>query len=137
MKKSKPHIVTLDAGIFPCRVLFTVAVKHEEILARLKKNKSMDWYDCVASEGEFYKLPYWAGKRVYTNTKTGQERIYFLFHIGRPFDFSDWDMVMLAHECLHLCQFMLKDILDRDKEHEAEAYLHSHLMTECLKILRG
>lgn len=137
MRKSKAHIVTLDAGIFPCKVLFSVAVTHEEILSKLKKNKSMDWHDCVANEVDYYKLPYWAGKRVYRHTKNNTERTYFLLHIGRPFDFSDWDMVMLAHECVHLCQFILKEILDRDREIEAEAYLHSHLMTQALKILRS
>ena len=52
----------------------------------------------------------------------------------------DWDpknpynIVTLAHEVLHLCQEYLPIFLDRDEEHEAEAYFHTHLMTKIIKL---
>jgi hypothetical protein len=51
----------------------------------------------------------------------------------------DWDpknpynIVTLAHEVLHLCQEYLPIFLDRDEEHEAEAYFHTHIMTSIIK----
>jgi len=59
-----------------------------------------------------------------------------LMLVSPDFDFSNTeDMITLAHECLHLCQRMLPIYLDRDQEHEAEAYFHSYLMRECVGII--
>jgi len=59
-----------------------------------------------------------------------------LMLISPDFDSSNTeDMITLAHECLHLCQRILPIYLDRDQEHEAEAYFHGYLMRECLKII--
>ncbi|MBL8000181.1 MAG: hypothetical protein JNL32_16280, partial [Candidatus Kapabacteria bacterium] len=38
------------------------------------------------------------------------------------------DWCALAHECVHICQFILSNMLDRDKEVECEAYFHTYLM---------
>ena len=59
-----------------------------------------------------------------------------LMMVSPDFDFSNTeDIIMLAHECLHLCQRILPIYLERDQEHEAEAYFHGYLMRECLKII--
>jgi hypothetical protein len=42
------------------------------------------------------------------------------------------NMITLAHELLHLCQEFLPMFLDRDVEHEAEAYFHTNLMTKII-----
>ena len=44
------------------------------------------------------------------------------------------DMRVLAHECLHVCQNLLPKHFVRDEEHEAEAYFHSHLMTQIYNL---
>lgn len=55
----------------------------------------------------------------------------------------DWDhknpynLVTLAHELLHVCQEYLPIFLNRDEEHEAEAYFHTHLMTKIIKRVEG
>lgn len=43
-------------------------------------------------------------------------------------------MATLAHELLHLCQEFLPTFLNRDIEHEAEAYFHTYLMTRIFKL---
>lgn len=53
-----------------------------------------------------------------------------------PFSFTDKEMVILAHEIVHLCQMYLADYLRRDREFEAEAYYHSHIMQQCLNLIR-
>jgi hypothetical protein len=61
-----------------------------------------------------------------------------LFYIIMPsWNNRDWDFIKLAHECLHACQFVLPLFLERDKEHECEAYLHTHLMSQILEIIRS
>lgn len=84
----------------------------------------------------FDSCGYLACKRIIKNVKTGETKTLFYIFIKGEFKFTDYEMVKLAHECLHICQFSLPDILDRDKENEAEAYLHSHLMHQILKLLR-
>ena len=133
MKRSDKIIETLNTGIFPARVCFCVGFTYKEIIAHLKKAKAEEgWIKAIEGDeshigsGQFHAM-----KRTY---KTAT---YFYVIIIRTFDFSDWDMIMLAHELLHICQFLLPDMLDRDREYESEAYLHSHLMTQALKYLRG
>lgn len=63
------------------------------------------------------------------------EYLYYLI-LAKPFTFTDEEIITLAHECLHLVQFRLKYTLDRDREYECEAYLHSYLMKQILKALR-
>lgn len=62
----------------------------------------------------------------------------FFFIIIPRFDFDDDDcFVKLAHEIVHICQFFLPDVLNRNTEIECEAYLHTHIMRQALKKLRG
>lgn len=61
----------------------------------------------------------------------------FYIYIGEEFKFTDYEYCKLAHEVLHICQFLLPDFLDRNREFESEAYLHTHLMEQCLKAIRG
>jgi hypothetical protein len=135
-KKVVQHMAGIDTGIFPCRILFCHGFSYDEIMGKLKKQKAPDWVAGLADDkalidgGRCFSL-----KREVEN-KQNQKVTLFYIIITRQFDFSDWDMCMLAHEVLHTCQFMLPDILDRDREFECEAYLHTHIMTQCLKILR-
>lgn len=43
-------------------------------------------------------------------------------------------VVTVAHEVLHLCQEFLPKYLDRDEEHEAEAYFHSYVMKRIIDL---
>jgi len=137
MKKSKRFIECLNTGIFPVHVSFSVGYTYEEIIAYYKKIKAHGYAlglnedKALIDGGTFFAL-----KRTVTIKTSGQESTYFYLILKRPFEFCDWDMIMLAHECLHLCQFILPEILDRNREYESEAYLHSHLMTQALKLLR-
>jgi hypothetical protein len=131
MKQSKIFLQFLDTGIFPCAVCFSVGLSHEEIMQHFKKVKAKDWSEVFKDEGELVKSTQYLSMKRILKGKT-----YFAIVITRRFNFSDWDMVMLAHEILHTCQFMLPELLDRNREYECEAYLHSHLMTQALKHLR-
>lgn len=137
-KKQKQIIRWLNAGIFPCHILFSVGFSYDEIIKHCKKVKANDWETGISLDKQLIDSGTCFGlKRTIENEKTGKHTLLFYIIITRQFDFSDWDMIMLAHEIVHICQFMLPDILNRDNETEAEAYLHSHIMTQCLKELRS
>ena len=65
------------------------------------------------------------------NVPNSKFRIIILKHDWDPK--NPYNIVTLAHEVLHLCQEYLPKFLDRDEEHEAEAYFHTHIMTSIIK----
>ena len=57
-----------------------------------------------------------------------------LLILKKTLDFKNPDAVItVAHEVLHLCQEFLPTFLDRDEEHEAEAYFHTHIMHKIIE----
>jgi hypothetical protein len=128
----------LNTGIFPANVLFSCGFNYDELIYHLKKKKTDGWIDCVADQKEFIEESnYCYIASTITDTKTKLSKLYYCIIIRETFKFTDYDYCRLAHEVVHICQQVLKDVLDRNKECEAEAYLHSHLMMQCLKSLRG
>lgn len=100
--------------------------------------KKREWLDFVEAFREsFDKLK--KGSENYTqgsyisDTKLDQHMILMKegFDIKNP-----ENMISLAHEVLHLCQAFLPTYLDRDEEHEAEAYLHSHIMRTIVNFFK-
>jgi hypothetical protein len=147
-KKKKNHFIDfLNMGCYPGCVCFCHGYSVDELYAILEKLYSTKKWELEmgipiylkALEGEgsvLKKGKYFALKRVLTHPKYGEKRCFFIL-IFDDFKFTDDEMCKLAHECLHICQFYLPDVLNRDQEIEAEAYLHTHLMSQCLKLLRG
>ncbi len=137
-RRVKKVIHFLDTGIFHAAILFSCGYSHQELLYTLNRKKLSNWAEPIIGNTAPPKgSKYCALKRELENTRTGEVKTFFYIILTEQFTFTDWDYVMLAHEVLHICQFMLKDILDRDREFECEAYLHSHIMQQCLKQLRS
>lgn len=140
MSKTKvvKGVYWFDTGIFPATVMFVFGFTYDELLIELKKKKAHTWSAALSEDKELMgKSNYLAMKRCLTNTKTGKSVDHYIIKIREPFKFTDFEYCKLAHEVLHVCQYLLPDILDRTKEHEAEAYLHTYLMKKCLTALRG
>lgn len=138
MKNKKPAKIIryLNTGIFPATILFSMGFNYDEIIKHTKKHG--EWGMALRDDKVLVDSGSWLGlKRVIENVKTGEERTHYYIILPKGFDFSDYDYIRLAHEVLHICQFMLPDILNRNKEIEAEAYLHSHIMSQCLKEIRA
>lgn len=129
----------LDTGIFPATIMFTLNYKFDEINKYLDKVKANDWKMGMSQDRKFFDGKNWCAlRRDIENAKTGQEMTLFYIHIPRMFNFKDdMDYCKLAHEVLHITQFMMKDFLNPDNEFECVAYTHTHIMQQCLKILRG
>lgn len=136
MSKNK-FISFLDTGIFTATVMFCVGYGYDEIITRLKKYKNDKWHITLRGDKDFWDSPnYAAMRRTADNIVTGESVTSFVIKIRDSFEFTDYEYCKLAHECLHICQYLLPDFLDRNQENEAEAYLHTHLMNQCLIELR-
>jgi len=138
-KKIVKLIEWLNTGIFPATVMFSMNFTYEELNKELKKKRADDWILGISgSENKELINGGWVAlRRDIENTKTNKTKTLFYISLNTQFDFSDYDYCRLAHEILHITQFMLKDFLDRDREFECEAYLHTHIMQQCLKSIRG
>lgn len=138
MKQKQYKIIHwLNTGIFPDDILFSIGFAYEELIKNLKKLKADGWATGIQNDKNLIEgSTFIAMKREYVNAK-GRTMTNFYIIIKNPFPFTDESYCFLAHEVLHICQFMLPDFLSRDREIECEAYLHTHLMTQCLKAIRG
>jgi hypothetical protein len=130
----------IKMGMFPGFIMFSVGNTYEEIIKRLDKLPSgAEWKLGLSEDAE--KLNGESGhihamKRGTVNTKTGEQKTYFYIIFLKQVPLNDLTFVQVAHEVLHICQFFLPDVLDRNKEYECEAYLHSFLMEHCIDKLR-
>lgn len=127
----------LNTGIFPAHICFNCGFTYDEIVKLLKKKKALEWVQPIEHDKELIDSgKNFALRRSMENVKTGKKVTFFYIILIDRFKFSDYEMCVLAHEILHICQFLLPDILNRDKETECEAYLHTYIMQDILKILR-
>lgn len=127
-------IESINMGIYPGYVLFSHGFNYDELMGELHKFEDPNWFLGVSEESDrelIEKGNYFALKRVVDG-----RRLYYII-LTDEFKFSDYEYAKLAHECLHICQFHLPDLLDRDQEFESEAYLHTHLMLQCLAAMRN
>lgn len=126
----------LNMGCFPHDVLFAFNMDYKEITQMLKEKESLDYLAGLKKDKQLIKDgKYFALSRP-VKSDTGE--IFELYYIIiKEFNFTDDDYCILAHEVLHITNFYLQKVLDRNKEFEAEAYFHSHLMRQCLNVLRG
>lgn len=127
----------LDTGIIWPAVLFTQGFSYTEIHKHFIRKKTPEhWLLALESQKEMIEGPNWCAMKS-TVTRGNEKKICFFLCIKGYFDFSDGDYCALAHEVTHLCQYILPDFCKRDNEIEFEAYMHTHLMTQCLKHIRG
>jgi len=126
----------LDHGILGGTTLFVLGKGYDETIDFLKPKKFSEWRFALADDKELLDNAEWAClSRSIENVKDGSiTKCFFIF--VKNFDFSDLHYCALAHEITHLMQFMCKDFFDRNKEIEFEAYLHTHIMKQCLAAIR-
>jgi hypothetical protein len=132
----------IEGGIWPFTVMFTLGYSYDELMKVLEDTGAVGWRRAIDSERDrntYERSGFLAMFREVTEKKEGEEEHpvqYFFIKIKDQFRFTDWEMCALAHEVVHICQFALPDLLDRDREIEAEAYTHTYIMEACLKKLR-
>ena len=130
MGKKKKSFTFIKNGIFHGYILFSCGYSYDEILAKLKKAEYNDWHDAF-DDAETKEL---LDKSKYCATSFYDKEVkYSIIFFRDKFSFNNFDYIALAHEIIHLIQFNLVEYLDRNKEHECEAYFHSYFMRECLE----
>lgn len=128
--KPKKFIKFLDFGSYPGNLLFIYNTDYKNIArwASALDNSKDNWLEAVVSCGEELNKPL-----ITISIDTDQK--YFIMKFGREFKFKAQDYIDLAHEVFHVVQFYTTDI-SQNREIEAEAYLHSHIMTQCINAIR-
>lgn len=129
-------ISTLNFGSFPGKLLFSAGYTFDEVCKELKKQKCHDWL------AAFNQCKYLTGSGIagfsskqYLEIK-GKEYEYCFVFLRDSFNFSDRHHAVLSHELIHICTHHLSSMFDIVKENEAFAYTHTHLLTQCYKVLR-
>jgi hypothetical protein len=119
-------------GSIDTRDLKKIKKHHEwvrEMVAEIndlrKDLEELDQYGVSSSNGMYT----WQDLKSYPNSKFRMIILKYGFDPTNPHN-----MGTLAHETLHLCQEFLPIFLDRNKEMEAEAYFHSHIMEKIYSL---
>jgi len=126
----------IDFALFPQSVMLANGYSYEELLAKFGK-RFPTWVKPLEEHKKLFDTCWGFVHRHQWTDKNGVKKCHYWLIIKDPFDFSDEAMCNLAHEVLHVVQFVLADKINRDDEVEFEAYFHTYLMTECLKALRA
>lgn len=117
--------------------MFTAGYSFKQICKELKKQKLPNWLECF-KQTEYLFEPTCAG---FASTRTlsidGREYTFNFICLRDDFDFSDQHHATLSHEVIHIVTNNLSDLLNIVKENEAFAYTHTHILTQCYKVLRG
>lgn len=137
-KNKQPRaIASINFGMYPGYCMFVYGYSWDELMIELKKRDDKEWILPISDDKEIMDgAEYQAMHRTVENTKTGEVKNYFYIMYKKKFLFRDMSYVILAHEVLHIIQFYTKPIFDRNVEIENEAYLHSHIMKQCLDAIR-
>lgn len=128
----------IDFGIYPGYCMFSNGYTYDDLIEELSGYKGQHDQWALALEDDRKLIENGNYLALHREVYKGTDKPVHYFYIitKDPFKFTDYEMTKLAHECLHICQFFLPDLLDRNREYESEAYFHTHIMSQCLKILR-
>lgn len=131
----------LDTGIYPGTILVAYNMKYDDIINELNIEGSDSSYWLLGIEEDQELIDNktssaLALSRTIVNDKLNETKKLYYIILKKPFEYTDEDYCVLAHEVLHICQFHLPDLLNRNNEFESEAYLHTYLMRNILKKIR-
>ena len=138
MKAKFVQLITVD--FLGLDILLCCGMRQKELEKHLEK-LGEDWSNWLLGiQGEdFGDSEAWGEQYSTTiyNDKDESRRLNYIF-LYNGFNFAkDYDYCALAHEVLHLLQFELPRFgIDMHKEIESSAYLHTHVMSECIEALR-
>lgn len=123
---------TIDMGIFQGTIFFSCGYSIKALKKSLKKTENHDWNKGLKKYNE-----YCSGVTIRSKFKyKGEKRTYYYVILPERWTGTDHEYVTLAHELIHVVQYKLTPLLNRDNEAECEAYTHTHLMTQVLNKLR-
>ncbi len=133
MAKYKHITFEMNFGTLPGSVLVCINNDWKDGLHRIKKyyskKKRLGWVKALSTIEDDVK--FWDERAAGTAHQETIEDVSYYFLFMKEFDARKPEQhKILAHECLHLCQFHLPNFFNVMTEHEFEAYTHSHLMQQ-------
>lgn len=138
-KKTHPKLIQpLNFGCYPGTCMFILGFTLEEAISRMKRQRADKvWIRALEStknEANLKGAKYWAHHVIFVRPNGDEINHFFIFM--SDWEDTNWYHATIAHEALHIIQYYLPGILDRNTEHEAEAYLHTHLMRQMLSHIQ-
>ena len=125
-KKSAVH--SLNHGIFFGTTVLLYNMTFGEIMLELNEG----WRLGLEEDKDLIET---GGNMLLKRVSTKQSYYYLIL---KEFNFTDHDMAVLAHELIHLCQFLLPEHnVELEKETECVAYFHTYMMNQVLTFLRS
>lgn len=135
----KKGVSFIDFGTFPGVLCFAWGLSYGKIVSRLKKmgEAGEEWALGISGDEQFIDSNSCLAlhRALQDDDAKDMEMFYIIF--TDKWEENVINIVKLAHEVLHILQFYLPGVLDRTKEHEAECYLHTHIMRKCLSVIYG
>jgi hypothetical protein len=141
MAKKKKDLKILEwipMGCFPGYLMFNYRFKYKELMQELDNIEATEYIRAFSEDQHHIDNVWCVMSREMENTVTGEKVTYIMLNIPDEFDFEEpYSYCKLAHEIVHVCQFHLPAILDRNVEIEAEAYFHTFLMEKVLNLIKN
>jgi hypothetical protein len=138
-KTTKKIIASIPAGIFPTHILLIVNMNFKELKQKLLNNNDEHWFNPIQFDKKNINNSNCALLRPYFNHNGTNINYFYIvlnnINYNSTGTISQDDYIAISHEIVHICQFLLPIYLDRNKEHEAEAYLHSYIFNNILSLL--
>lgn len=127
---------TLNFGSFPGKIMFSAGYTFDEVCEELKKQKCWGWLEAFKDCKNLTEpdVSGFASKKIVTNK--GKEFEFCFVFLRDVFNFSDRHHTVLSHEVIHICTHNLSPMFNIVKENEAFAYTHTHILTQCYKVIR-
>ena len=138
MKPKKLKLIQwLDTGIIWPKIMFSQGMTYQEIHKHFTRTKIRDpWLIALEHNKDIIESPAWCAVRTIV-TQKNKKAVCFFICIKGYFDFTDYDYCRLAHEVQHIINYVMPDFCDIIREHEFCAYMHTHIMKQCLNKIRG
>lgn len=123
-------------GHFPGHCLVSYNMTYSELCSSLKRKKYPDWIAALnGDEKRFEDDTCYAMWR--SISKGGKTSHRFFILLKDYIRLNDFGYTTIAHEVFHIVQFVSQYVSACViEEKESSAYLHSHLMTEAIKVVR-
>lgn len=124
----------MDHGIWHGHTLVMVGLDLEQV--RRSWPDSI-WIKTIADDKDFVQAAAEPACKAMAMMRRGDDgRFYYYLWLRDVIDPSNpRDMIVLAHELVHIVSFLLSGILNRNQEVEAEAYTHTYFMDKVVDLV--
>lgn len=126
-----------DSGIWPCAgIIFIQGFSYQEIIENFNNDNCKNWSEGIKDDKALIdSAKYLAMRRtIYGDKEDPRPTDLYYIILQDPFNHEPIEYAKLAHEVIHICQFIFEVCNAHPiEEKEAFAYTHTHIMEQILK----